>query len=282
MVRFASPRMDAVIPISKKEKQKDKDGKDVEVDVPIEPKLEVLLDLMNYTIGHAGNGGNGQHLHLVIDNEPYLAVYDASQALRLDKKYLTNGTHILRAFPSAGPKDAKGAIEHESRKNDGAFAWVRFHVGAKAGDLALEFDPAAPMLTYSRPKGEYVVGTPNHQNFMLDWFQTNVTLARGGLHVAAWLDGKRLDEFDVPARDKDGKPIPERDAKGAIVKNADGSDKLTMTKEYGYREWNRVVLAPPAVGEHVMKLQLLDRDDHVVSGPFNSTERKFTVVEKKP
>ena len=246
-VSFASPRMDAVFAMgTKKEKQKDKDGKETgtEIDVETPPKVEVMFDLMNYTIGKVDQGGNGQHIHLIVDNEPYQAIYDVSQALTLDAKYLTKGTHILRAFPSAGPKDDKGALEHESRKNDGAFAWVRFHVGAKGGDLALEFDPAKPMLTYSRPKGEYVVGSANHKKFMLDWYQTGISLEKGGLHVSATLDGKKVGD---------------------------------------YVEWKPVILeTSPEVGEHVMKLELLDRDDRLVAGPFNSTERKFKVVEKKP
>ena len=51
--------------------------KDVEVDAP--PQVEVLFDLMNYPIGKVADGGNGQHIHLIVDNEPYLAVYDATR-----------------------------------------------------------------------------------------------------------------------------------------------------------------------------------------------------------
>ena len=246
IVHFASPRMDATFAITtRKEKEKDKDGKETgkEIDVEVLPKVEVMFDRMNYAIGKVDAGGNGQHIHLIVDNTPYQAIYGVTEATKLDPKYLTKGTHILRAFPSAGPNDAKGALEHESRKNDNAFAWVRFHVGEKGGDLAFEFDSAKPMLTYSRPKGEYTVGSANHKRFMLDWFQTNVTLEKGGLHVSASLDGKKVGD---------------------------------------YVDWKPVVLeTSPAVGEHVMKLELLDRDDQVVPGPFNSTERKFTVVEKK-
>lgn len=297
VLSFTAPRMDATFQIVKKKvKQatKDKDGKDVtdkdgkiveaEVEVEVLPKVEVLFDLMNYAIGKVDAGGNGQHIHLILDNEPYQAIYDITTATVLDPAKLpalTKGTHILRAFPSAGPNDAKGAYEHEARKGDGAFAWVRFHVGEKGGDLALDFDPAKPMLTYSRPKGEYVVGTVNQKNFMLDWYQTNVKLEAGGVHVAAWLDGKRLDEFDVPKKGEGGKPIPVLDADKKPVLNADGSPKHEMAKEYGYREWKPVIVPAPGVGEHVMKLELHDRDDKLVPGPFNSTERKFTVVEKK-
>ena len=255
VLSITAPRMDAMFEIGKKKQPttdkdgnvvKDKDGKVVEAEVEVLPKVEVLFDLMNYTIGNVDAGGNGQHIHLILDNEPYQAIYEVAAATVLDPAKLpalTKGTHILRAFPSAGPNDAKGAHEHESRKGDGAFAWVRFHIGEKGGDLALDFDPTKPMLTYSRPKGEYVVGTVNQKNFMLDWYQTNVTLAKGGVHVTAWLDGTKLGDF------VEWKPF--------------------------------LVPTAPSVGEHVMKLELLDRDDKLVPGPFNSTERKFKVVEKK-
>ena len=38
-------------------------------------------------------------------------VYDVAQATKLEARYLTKGTHILRAFPSAGPNDDKGAAD---------------------------------------------------------------------------------------------------------------------------------------------------------------------------
>lgn len=238
LVHFVSPRMDAVYAMQTVKETKD--GKEVEVEAP--PKLEVLFDLQNYVVGK-DEAGKGQHLHLIVDNEPYQAIYDVTKGFALDPKLLTKGTHVLRAFPSAGPKDDKGALHHESRKNAGAFAWVRFHVGAKGGDLALEFDPAKPLLTYSRPKGEYVVGSPEHTKFMVDWYLTNVTLGAGGYHVAVSLDGKKVGD---------------------------------------YTEWKPVVLEKsPEVGDHTLKVELLDRDDRAVTGPFNATERKFKVAEKK-
>jgi hypothetical protein len=46
--------------------------------------------------------------------------------------------------------------------------------------------------------------------------------------------------------------------------------------------WERFILPEaPAVGEHTIKLELLDAQDVLVDGPFNSTERKFKVIEKK-
>lgn len=229
---ITSPKMDQVLDLAK-----DQD-------------VEVAFDLRNYSIGKVDAGGNGQHLHLIVDNEPYEAIYDASKAVPLKKALMTEGTHVVRAFPSAGPKDDKGAVEHESRKNAGAFAWVRFHVKMKGGALA-DFDGKAPLLTYSRPKGDYVVGTPNHTRFLVDFYVNNATLGVGDDMVKVTLDGAPL----------------------AVV---DGKTAGELTA------WTRYFAATsPPVGEHTLVLDLVDRDGKPVAGPFNHTERKFTVSAKK-
>ncbi|MFM6277858.1 MAG: hypothetical protein ACKN9K_05920, partial [Dolichospermum sp.] len=40
----------------------------------------------------------GPHLHLILDNEPYIAVYDLNQLVTLPN--LSPGTHTLRVFAS--------------------------------------------------------------------------------------------------------------------------------------------------------------------------------------
>ena len=79
-------------------------------------KVEMLLDLKNYTVGEAKKGSDGkyerdtgQHVHVIVDNGAYDAKYDVSKAIALDAKLMTEGTHVLRVFPSAGPADSKGA-----------------------------------------------------------------------------------------------------------------------------------------------------------------------------
>jgi hypothetical protein len=212
-------------------------------------KVEVVLDLRDYEIGKVDDGKNGQHVHLIVDDEPYQAIYDASKAIPLQ---LGAGTHVLRAFPSAGPKDPKGALHHESRKNAGAFAWVRFHVKRKGDDPdVLAFDATKnPTLTYSRPKGDYKVGQPELARFLLDFYVTGTSLSPTGAHVRATLDGNPV----VDAATK--KPL------GDVA------------------EWTRYVIESPAVGDHEMRLELVDREGRPIPGPYNDTRRKFRVLEK--
>jgi hypothetical protein len=103
--------------------------------------------------------GLGPHLHLILDNEPYQAVYDVEHPISLEN--LTPGTHTLRVFASRP--------WHESFKNDGAYAQTTFHVFTKTEGSAP--DPALPLLTYSRPTGTY-----GAEPIMLDFFLTNAPL----------------------------------------------------------------------------------------------------------
>lgn len=101
----------------------------------------------------------GPHLHVILDNQPYTAVYDLDKPLVLSD--LPPGTHTLRAFASRP--------WHESFKNEGAYAQTTFHVFTKTDDN--NPDPAQPLLTYSRPKGSY-----GAEPILLDFYLTNAPL----------------------------------------------------------------------------------------------------------
>jgi hypothetical protein len=229
-----APRMDQTFPVGA-------DGK---------AEVSVLFDLRDYTVGDRRKGADGkdvpdtgQHLHLILDDGDYRAIYDASKPVPLGA--LAAGTHVVRAFPSAGPADSKGAKWHESRKNPGAFAWVRFHVKEKGGPLEA-FDGKKPFLTYSRPKGEYKLGGPDQAlefPLLVDFYLNNVSLEPRGHRVRMTFDG--------------GTPVV-------------------------YTEWKPyAVPGDVAAGEHTVLLELIDRDDDVVEGPFNRTERKIKVTGAK-
>jgi len=124
----------------------------------------------------------GRHVHVIVDNEPYIAVRDVSHPLDLGTLVqenlgheLSEGTHVVRVFPSRD--------HHESVKTDGAFAMVEFHYRSPTEDFELDED--APLLTYSRPKGCNEVG----ERVLLDFYLTNVELSEDGYHVRYDIDG---------------------------------------------------------------------------------------------
>ncbi|HEY9899871.1 MAG TPA: hypothetical protein V6D00_11865 [Pantanalinema sp.] len=133
--------------------------------------VSVTFDLSNYEVAPAA-----QHVHLILDNEPYLPVYDASKPFVL--KNLAPGSHTLRAFPSRA--------WHESIKNPEAFAFVNFAV--KKADNSRKIDPAAPLLTYSRPKGTYEGQAA--ESILMDFWVRNAELSPTGYKVRYTLDGK--------------------------------------------------------------------------------------------
>lgn len=116
----------------------------------------------------------GQHVHLIVDNQPYQAVYDASQPVSLGD--LEPGRHVVRAFPSRQ--------WHESVKQPEAFAFVEFAVGGVGGPSVLQ--PNEPVLTYSRPKGTYEGAGAD--SIMVDFYLTNVQLEPGGNRVLLTVD----------------------------------------------------------------------------------------------
>ena len=241
-LHFASPRMDATFALTKTT-TKDKDGKETIVEEA--PTIEVMFDLRNYD-DRQGRGGRGPHLHLILDNEPYQAIYDVSRAIELDKKLLTKGTHILRAFPSAGPNDAEGRararVAQERRARSRGCASTS---EGRAGDLAIEFDPAEADAHLQPPQG-------------------------------------RVRRRDAEPPEVHGRLVPdELVARQGRATTSPATPRRQEVVGYVGRVEAVQLETPPAAGDHVLKLELLDRDDKPVLGPFNSTERKFKVVEKK-
>lgn len=125
----------------------------------------------------------GPHVHLIVDDEPYIAIRDVSAPIDLNALVqsslgheLAEGTHVVRVFPSRG--------HHESVKDAGAFAAVTFHYRRRTEGFS--FDASAPLLTYSRPKGCNVAG----ERVLVDFFVTHATLAPGGTRVRWTLDGR--------------------------------------------------------------------------------------------
>lgn len=106
------------------------------------------------------NSGQGQHIHLIVDNEPYSAQYTPTFDYEV-----ADGEHYLLAFLSRS--------YHESIKTDAASVIKKVTVANKA--ITGEEDVTGPMVFYSRPKGTYT-GEKDTKKVMLDFYLANATL----------------------------------------------------------------------------------------------------------
>lgn len=141
-----------------------------------ETKVDVKLDINDLEIFKNEALGLGPHIHLILDNEPYVAVYDTAQTITFED--LKPGTHTLRAFASRP--------WHESFKNSGAFAETQFHIITETENN--NPDSSEPLLTYSRPNGNY-----GAEPIMVDFYLTNAPL-----HTIAQADRKdKIDDWRV-------------------------------------------------------------------------------------
>src|ERR1041385_8096590 len=91
----------------------------------VEVKLDLGGDLKGYLPHKDPATGKGNHIHVILDNQPYEAYYELNQPFEL--RNVVAGKHTLRVFPSRP--------WHESFKNDGAFQMVEFTVKG-GGDAA--------------------------------------------------------------------------------------------------------------------------------------------------
>src|SRR5881394_1575732 len=102
VLKIVSPAKDAVI-----------NGSTVEV------KLDLSGDLKGYMPHKDPTTGKGNHIHVILDNQPYEAYYEITNQ-PFELRNVAEGKHTLRVFPSRP--------WHESYKNDGAFQMVTFTV----------------------------------------------------------------------------------------------------------------------------------------------------------
>ena len=141
--------------------------------------------LTNYELGKqtpdavgkcCANSAQGQHIHLILNNEPYEAWYQEEF-----KKKLPEGHYVALSFISRS--------YHESIKNEKAYNLTQFSVGKPQPAIDLK----APHIFYSRPKGEY--NGAECREILLDFFLVNTTLSPDGNKVIVTVNGK--DKFTV-------------------------------------------------------------------------------------
>jgi hypothetical protein len=140
------------------------------------------VDLASPTAGEQSKGiaysKDGQHIHVIIDDKPYMAMYKQDSFM---VGGLSEGVHTLRAFPSRS--------WHESIKTPGAFVAHTFYVKKKTGTPVLV--DGQPLLTYSRPKGDYKA--EDAKQILLDFYLSNAELGADKFKVIASIDGQVKD-----------------------------------------------------------------------------------------
>lgn len=145
--------------------------------------IDFEFNVANYELGaqtdspNAGvlaNSGKGQHIHFILNNQPYSAHYESSFT-----KEVPDGVHHLVAFLSRS--------YHESVKNENSVVVRKLEVGENPTD-SIGLDMEAPTLIYSRPKGTY--SGKDTENVLLDFFVLNATLSDTGNKVRATVNGE--------------------------------------------------------------------------------------------
>ena len=227
----------------------------------VKVKLSLAGDLKGYKPMKDMTSGMGNHIHVILDNQPYEAYYNLDQEFEL--RNVSDGEHTLRFFPSRP--------WHESYKNAGAFQMVKFTVkngGADAtkpattnanqmmsnantmtppegkdmkDSTAGAVDAAKPLLTFSRPKGEYKAADADP--IMIDFWLSNGKLQGDG--------GEYRVKYSI-----------------------DGGEAKFIDK------WQPIWLSGWANGKHSVKLELVDKAGNVVdNGGYNSTTGEITVAK---
>lgn len=142
-------------------------------------KVSFTFDVKNYQLKmqtadsatkQCNNSAQGQHIHFILDNMPYKALYEPKNEVTL-----ANGTeHYLMAFLSRS--------YHESVKSAGAALIYHFRISAD-GKLEKLDEPKTPMVFFSRPKGDYI--GKDTANVLLDYYVWNASLAPDGYKINA-------------------------------------------------------------------------------------------------
>ncbi len=147
--------------------------------------MDFAFAIKNYELGaltagpnveKLANSGKGQHIHFILNNQPYSAHYEPTF-----KKEIPAGVHHLVAFLSRS--------FHESVKNENSVVVRKLVVGENPADTH-QLDMEAPTLIYSRPKGTYA--GKDAKEVLLDFFVLNTKLAEDGHKVLATINGKKF------------------------------------------------------------------------------------------
>lgn len=148
-------------------------------------KIVIHYNIENYELGKqtnasgiksCANSADGQHIHNIIDNEPYTALYKPNATV----KAKSDGQHYILSFLSRS--------YHESIKNKNAYVLTTVITGkSRYSTRYAKPELDKPMLFYSRPKGAYTGSETDA--VLLDFYLVNCDLSRNGYYVMAEING---------------------------------------------------------------------------------------------
>jgi hypothetical protein len=197
------------------------------------PDVPATFTLENYEVYYDSAAAKGQHIHFILDNQAYIPHYSTDPFVFKD---VAAGTHTIRAFPSRP--------WHESIKDPDAFAMVTFHVQKEDGRNTV--DASAPLLTYSRPKGEYAGAAA--ESILVDFWLENATLGADGHRVRLTVDGRAEELLQWAPLRKVGLPMGEHTFKLDLIA-PDGS-----VAPGPFNSTERRIVLKPAAGDSVAVL----------------------------
>ncbi len=213
----------------------DKAGKD-------SAKVTFNFDIQNYELKlqttdngtkNCNNSDKGQHIHFILDNGPYKALYEPSNEVTLPND---GKEHIMVAFLSRS--------YHESIKNGKAAVMYHFKIDEKGNLKKLE-NPKTPMITYSRPKGDYI--GKDTSNILLDFYLWNCD---GKVNDGMWNVKADISNEDKPTQ------------------------KLTATIDDKFKPH---FIQNLYTGKCKVTLTLVDKDGKPAEGPQTSASRSFVL-----
>ena len=246
-------------------------------------KLTLAGELKGYKPAKDPATGMGNHIHVILDNQPYEAYYNLDEPFEL--RNVTEGKHTLRVFASRP--------WHESYKNEGSFQMVTFTV--KGGGDASQPTTTAGGQTMADNRNANANNTNNAN-------AANANAANANAAATPAREGKDMPSSQAGEIDR-AKPLltysrPKGDYKGADADAIMIDFWLTNAKLQGdggqYRvrytvgggepkfidKWEPIWLAGWTAGKHTVKIELVDKDGNVVeNGGYNSTARDINVTK---
>ena len=181
--------------------------------------------------------GNGQSIHIFIDEQPYFevteALFDAvddhdtffNQGAEFEIPFpLSPGAHVIRAFPCRSyGESVKGRKASVSS--------IFYYQNEEKSDV----DLSEPYLTYNTPQGRF---KNDDRPILLDFYINNCVLSKDGYKIRITING--------------------------------GVPRFLYT-------WSPYYIYGLESGKHDIRLELLSPQNTLVPGPFNNVERTFFI-----